>query len=50
MMDLMKVSYALEDLTRDDRMDRNAQNIGDRHRAQLQSHIDRLQKVLDKIQ
>lgn len=50
MTELTKVTYALDDLVSDDRMERNAKSIGDMHRAQLQNHIDRLQKVLDKIQ
>jgi hypothetical protein len=39
----------LEALTDDDRMPRYAKDLGDKHRAQLQSHIDRLQKVLEKL-
>ena len=47
--DLGKTSYALEALADDDRMPRYAKDLGDIHRAQLQSHIERLQKVLEKL-
>lgn len=50
MGELTKAAYGLEHLAIGERMKQYSESLGGLHKAQLQSHIGRLQRVLDRLQ